>query len=78
MRVIAYTYEAAFHCVACAVARFGASTERFETGDTSGLDEHGIPYEATDGEGNKVHPVFSTDEVQNDECCDDCFERIRG
>ena len=47
MRVIAYTYEADYHCVSCAFDRFGDMLDRDD---------------AVDSEGNPPHPVFSTDE----------------
>lgn len=49
MNIIAYTYEADFHCYDCTLDRFGIG------GD--------IPDNAKDNEGNSVHPVFSTDET---------------
>jgi len=55
MKVIAYTYEADIHCRTCAI-------DRFPTLATTG--------EATDREGNPVHPVFSTDEIELSHCAD--------
>ena len=60
------------HCPACTKLRFpgghGISDDD--------LDEHWIPYKATDREGNNIYPVSSIDEINADECCDDCFVRI--
>lgn len=46
MYIIAYTYEADYHCASCAEARFG----RDENGD--------IPEDAEDNEGNTVGVLF--------------------
>ena len=62
MNIIAYTYEADIHCPSCAELRF----DREELA-------HGL---ATDHEGNEVHPVFSTDEIQEDTVCGDCGAKI--
>ena len=47
-KILAWTYEGSFHCVACATARFGDA-----------LDDP----QATDKEGNTLGPVFEWDEV---------------
>lgn len=64
MRVIGYTYEADCHCVECTLKRH--EQRPFELSDPLGIgegnDENGLPYAATDHEGNAVHPVFSTDD----------------
>jgi hypothetical protein len=87
--IIAYTYEAGLHCPDCARAR--AERNGFELaplpvyGKLHGLDEHDVPFDAIDDEGNPVHPVFSTDEVghYDDEgryigaYCDTCGATIR-
>lgn len=75
--IVCYSYDAAYHCVACTRKRFaGGAGER---------DENGVPMDAVDSEGNPVHPVFSTDETPADispdkggytVTCDDCFEVI--
>ena len=74
MKVIAYTYDADYHCEDCATKLYGS-------------DEDGwVPEGAEDSEGNDVHPVFDTDEwYANDVyegnesatlCCGDCLEVI--
>ena len=69
-RIIAYTYEADVHCVACTQKRFAPS----EVGHGPGLltqwheDQHGVPIESTDREGNSTHPVFTTDEHDFTHC----------
>jgi|LakMenEpi03Aug12_release.lakeMendotaPanAssembly.Ray.scaffolds.fasta_scaffold06731_41 hypothetical protein len=60
MEVIAYQYEAAVHCIPCARGEFGAR-----------LDDES----AVDSEGNNVHPIFDTDEVNLcGESCGTCWE----
>ena len=63
MKIIAFTYEADYHCPTCAIKRFG---------QTIMADSRGL----RDSEGNEPHAVFSTDEILNEECCGDCFEKI--
>jgi hypothetical protein len=67
MRVIGYTYEADYHCPDCAKARHAAGGFECKPAsvadDVNKLDEWDIPYCAHDGEGNLIHPIFSTDEL---------------
>lgn len=73
MRVIAYTYEADYHCLAC-------TAKGFNPPDSYG-DYHGV-----DSEGNEIHPVFDTDEWYANDIyegvrfaklvCGDCLEII--
>jgi hypothetical protein len=83
MTVIAYTYEAAYHCIACTKARFNrGGFSIVDHGNGTALDEHGVSHGATDREGNQVHPVHSTDELPchippeaggySPVSCDDC------
>lgn len=58
MRIIAYTYEANYHCPDCTRDRF------IVRGAVS--DESGVPFGAKDREGNTLHPVFSIDETPAD------------
>jgi hypothetical protein len=63
---IGYTYEAAFHCPACAIERFGR--------------EPGRPWvreDAVDSEGNAVMPVAPWEEIEPTESCDTCGTRLR-
>ena len=63
---IAYTYDAAEHCPACARARFGS-------------DDHGfVPEDAEDSEGNGIGAVFGWDEIEPDRglYCDTCGAEI--
>ena len=62
MTIIAYTYEADVHCIACTLKRCGGWP-----GNILGKDST-FPY--LDREGNLVHPLFSTDEWQE---LDDSF-----
>ena len=68
--IIAYTYEAAMHCPACARRRFARDTLMA----VAACDRHGVPLHALDREGNPVHQVFSTDETREGEACDTCHE----
>lgn len=72
-RVIGYTYCADTHCVSCTqeAANVGILTRVPPL--ELGTDEHGLAYDLTDREGNRVHPMFSTDEVPaRGEHCGDC------
>lgn len=62
--IIAYTYEAAIHCPACTRLRFPT------------IDRVSVRIDdlCTDREGNHVRAVFSTDEMDLGESCDDCRE----
>jgi hypothetical protein len=64
MKTIAYTYEADFHCPACTKKRFGSASTGVVYLEPT--DQHGIPYEATDSEGNLVCPVSGLDELPCD------------
>ena len=75
MTIIAYTYEADYHCMACTFKRCGGYWK-----------DSTFPY--LDSEGNLVHPLFSTDEWQEFDdsflaenptqylACGDCHEII--
>lgn len=63
MKIIGYTYEADVHCPACTHKRFNA----LDNGSPGCIqtwheDEHGVPLESVDIEGNTIHPVFDIDE----------------
>lgn len=86
MRVIGYIYETDCHCIACTRGRHtdGGFTIDLATPEGDGLDENEIPYGATDREGNLIHPIFSTSEMQYDDdgkamdtVCGDCFAVIQ-
>ena len=86
MHIVAYTYDADIHCIACTVKQFAY----FHTGEIRIAvgDWNGIYFNQEDSEGNLVHPLFSTDEWQElDEgflaenptqylACGDCHEII--
>jgi hypothetical protein len=59
MEVLAFTYEADYHCTDCACKKFGNkvmhSSENLE-----------------DDEGNAPHPIFSTDEYDETAVCGTC------
>lgn len=74
MRVIAYSYDADIHCIGCTQGRLANSGFKFPVNDRR--DEHLIPENAVDSEGNKIHPIFSTDENSDGLYCGDCHEEI--
>ncbi len=69
MRIIAYTYEADYHCEDCTRKRyqlgeFDKATPDYPYYNGDGVDEHGVGYDSLDSEGNYVHPLSSIDEWQ--------------
>jgi len=68
MHIIAYTYEADYHCIDCTRKRFSDGRIHGTESDKATLkpstDPNGIWYEQLDSEGNFVHPLFSIDEWQ--------------
>ena len=76
MTVIAYTYEADYHCIDCTRARYQSNGFYDRYGkqwrwDYGGqLDWNGVVIVLYDNEANMVHPLFSTDEWQE---LDDSF-----
>ena len=78
MSIVAYSYLAALHCPSCTGYALRAYRQQI-TRTTSGpaqLDEHGLPDDMIDREGNSVRPVFSADEIAPSEVCDDCFRPL--
>jgi hypothetical protein len=60
-RIVAYTFDAAYHCVEHTEKRFGKEQGK-----------NWVTENATDSEGDPVHPVFSVDlDVRTVETCDD-------
>jgi hypothetical protein len=57
--IIAYTYDADYHCIHCTIKQFRQNAEW-----SIDVDEHGIRQEIEDSEGNFVKPLFATDEWQ--------------
>ena len=90
MKVIAYTYEADYHCIKCTVKEFDylRTPKRDYISFKSMCDENRIHVNQKDNEGNEIHPLFSIDEWQEfDESfiaenpiqylvCGDCHEVI--
>lgn len=74
MQIIAYTYDAAMHCPKCTLRQF--TIGRLTLAHPCANDEHGVPYDLLDREGNEVRPVFITDEIDSCETCDDCGRAI--
>lgn len=76
MRIIAYTYLADVHCPdytnvdACSGLLQRKPPLQLET------DEHGLPYDLVDREGNNPTPIFSTDE-HLELRCGDCGCRVQ-
>ena len=73
--VIAYTYDADYHCIGCTEAQHPGSTDWRRDGFN--------PADYTDSEGNEVHAVFASDEwwePSEEECqvlwCGDCLSPI--
>ena len=65
-RIVAYTYDAAYHCTYHAEKRHG-----LEPGKTW------VREDALDTEGNPVHPFFSVDQdIDTVEVCDDNLDEI--
>ena len=64
--IIAYTYEADYHCIDCTRKRFG--TESI----TNTYEDQGVK----DNEGNLIHPVFVSDETRAGTACGNCYEII--
>lgn len=67
-RIIAYVYEFDYHCIDCTGRRFGNDTsdpKRTITTHPNGLAKY--HHLLIDGEGNKVLPVYSTDEWEETE-----------
>ena len=64
MQVTGYAYDADTHCVACALARFGA--------DANGW----IPEGVADSEGNDPGALFSTSESDTPGSCGTCGDAI--
>tara|TARA_R100000808_G_scaffold42_2_gene244 strand:+ start:2510 stop:2971 length:462 start_codon:yes stop_codon:yes gene_type:complete len=58
MNIIGYTYEADYHCIDCTEKEFGK-------------DDLGYAF-TVDNEDNPIHPVFSTDEIQEYSACAEC------
>jgi hypothetical protein len=92
MNIIAYTYDADYHCIDCTTKTYHYSRQSwiewpFDI-EHPASDVNGIHVDQQDTEGNLVHPLFSTDEWQElDEsylsenptqwlACGDCHEII--
>jgi hypothetical protein len=75
MSILAYTYEADVHCPDCTAHAWAAI--RLPGSPGAPLDEHALPADMTDWEGNPVHPVFNTAEQLSPLFCSDCGEEIK-
>ena len=66
VELVAYTYEADYHCLDCTFARF-------TDGDyLEWLTGEQVVEQWIDNEGNPVHPVFDTDEYDTPLVCGTC------
>lgn len=74
-RVVAYTYEADFHCIACTRQRFGKHRLAHMPSAPHDYDNNGIDYKQADREGNLVHPVFGSDQSP-DSPCGTCHQEL--
>jgi hypothetical protein len=78
MRIIAYTFEAYVHCPACtkqAIERMKLDhSHPYALRDVC-QDDHGIEYDFVDSDGNLIHPVFRSDEIDLTHC-GDCRARL--
>ena len=66
MTIIGYTYNADWHCPACAKQMF------FRADAPAYIDKNFVPYSTKDNDGNPIHPVFSTDDTDGLQHCGDC------
>ena len=69
MKIIAYTYEADYHCIKCTNERFAynhTNDVRFSDANDKSVqvDWNGIYVDQEDNEGNLVHALFDIDEWQ--------------
>ena len=89
--IVAYTYEADYHCIACTIKHFQHSLcIHYMQGKPCNncRDSNDVLEEQKDDEGNLVHPVFVSDEWQHLQeeyleeyptqylACGDCHEVI--
>jgi len=77
MNIIAYTYEADYHCIDCTKTYVHVDRWKFLCGlpqhpdkcwcvnASRDYDINGVAHDQVDSEGNLVNPVFSTDEWQD-------------
>ena len=70
MNIIAYTYEADYHCIDCTLSRYtsGGFNNRYSEQHTINhggqVDTNGVHVDVYDYEDNLVHPLFGLDEWQ--------------
>jgi hypothetical protein len=75
MNIIAYTYNADIHCPDCTHNDAACGLLKRVPPLQLETDEHGIALDLEDSEGNPVHPVFSTDEIDLTHC-GDCHQEL--
>ena len=72
--ILAYAYEAAYHCVPCTRYNF---THAAATGvHTPLIDANGLAIDQEDDERNVITPIFSITEVHGRQTCFNCREEI--
>lgn len=68
MRIIAYTYEAGYHCIDCTTEKYHYSKQDWIDWNFKiphpASDTNGIHVSQTDSEGNPVYPLHCIDEWQ--------------
>ncbi len=83
-QIIGYAYEGDTHCPECTRKRFVDSSKVSHnlSVDPRTLDQHGLPWEQKDSEGNMIAPVFHDQKFQdlqrygNYQNCSDCGETL--
>jgi hypothetical protein len=81
-RIIGYCFNSAICCPSCTDAAFDNGElirEKPPAGKTRKpprYDEHRLPDDLTNIDGEEVRPVFSTDDYPDGITCDECGEQI--
>lgn len=70
MRIIGYTYDADVHCPTCTLEKAAIGLLIRQPPLQLDTDEHGLPYDLIDREGNPVHPIMDIDEHDFTHCGD--------
>jgi hypothetical protein len=70
--VIGYSADADIYCPACAALIY----DRVIDGVLRTVADEREAFTALDFEGNAVHPIFGSDELEPDDACARCHERL--
>jgi hypothetical protein len=76
--ILGYAFDADTHCPECtrkALLRGALTRDAAHCYASKGSDEHGLPCDMVDSEGNIVYPMF-LDGTEQTEYCGDCHEVI--